>query len=511
MKRTILILLACAMAAGMLAGCQKKPESPLITGKNNEALILKAQSADDTSNIAFSAAQSDATQSDTVQSDATRFDAAQYGIPETLNFTQAAADGKLSINMSADVITPELPLPIVRVEAAQFSQETVTALYDAILGGTPMFETVTTLTKSEIEKLLVVLNGYLTDENASANDKEYAQQKIPELTAQYDTAPETIQSVPATSKLKLQAETFEEGAGGVAVNYYGLTANSADKVHHFSVANDRDNERTIEINDYDEEGNFLGGLIIPVARNAHLSYITKRQFPSNIGEDSLRLNRDDDLPEYAKPFLKSTPAEAAATAEGLLKKAGLNDILAVSEILLINNKSPRNGMPEPTAYAYYIHCTRMVEGVPCAIQSLDRDVRAPYWNYEICSFQIDDAGIYGFGWGAPMQINETVVESSTLMHFSEIESIVKKMLTVVHEPEARNEHIKTMELEIDSMELALHRIADKDAFDRGLLVPAWNVYGFMKRTGEDYTNAERRSLLTVNAIDGSIIDTAKGS
>ncbi len=58
------------------------------------------------------------------------------------------------------------------------------------------------------------------------------------------------------------------------------------------------------------------------------------------------------------------------------------------------------------------------------------------------------------------------------------------------------------------MVLGYSRISEADSFDTGLLVPVWDFMGTV--TNEAYGEEEYRSVLTINAVDGSIIDRALG-
>ena len=63
---------------------------------------------------------------------------------------------------------------------------------------------------------------------------------------------------------------------------------------------------------------------------------------------------------------------------------------------------------------------------------------------------------------------------------------------------------------IDSICLGYARVLKQDETGVGLLVPAWDFFGTV--TDADGTVYEEgdRSLLTINAIDGSIIDRGLG-
>ena len=70
--------------------------------------------------------------------------------------------------------------------------------------------------------------------------------------------------------------------------------------------------------------------------------------------------------------------------------------------------------------------------------------------------------------------------------------------------------------DIDRIELTLQRIQEPNVWDSALLVPAWNFYGVNTRTEvEDYIESNEKtylhnSMMSINAIDGSIIDQYKG-
>ena len=67
--------------------------------------------------------------------------------------------------------------------------------------------------------------------------------------------------------------------------------------------------------------------------------------------------------------------------------------------------------------------------------------------------------------------------------------------------------------DIQKVVLTLRRIQEQNASDVGLLVPVWDFYGSetIEYSGEPRTTLERElPILTINAIDGSVIDLTKG-
>ena len=70
------------------------------------------------------------------------------------------------------------------------------------------------------------------------------------------------------------------------------------------------------------------------------------------------------------------------------------------------------------------------------------------------------------------------------------------MILIVHAnvPEGQ---VRT--IEIERIELGLMRVLEPDSLDTGVVVPVWDFYG---KSGETY--------ITINAVDGSIIDRRVG-
>ncbi len=71
-------------------------------------------------------------------------------------------------------------------------------------------------------------------------------------------------------------------------------------------------------------------------------------------------------------------------------------------------------------------------------------------------------------------------------------------------------------LSIDRIQLELQRVTEENAIEYGLVIPVWNFYGeyvseykwatFSSKPRYDLPGA----LLTINAVDGSVIDPQKG-
>lgn len=98
-----------------------------------------------------------------------------------------------------------------------------------------------------------------------------------------------------------------------------------------------------------------------------------------------------------------------------------------------------------------------------------------------------------------------------LLPFSSIQAIFEKMIVIVDNEYDTSEEKWTCEYFIDHVTLGLMRLTERNVGSQGLLVPVWDFFGHsvdsygIQRGTSGYT-----SLLTINAIDGSIIDRTMG-
>ena len=505
MKRLMTALLAALL---LLTACQPTPEAAVVVQKDMDRMIDQAQEGP---------ALTDAPKLSLKE---------RRAIPDALSFSQTGANGKLAVKVDAVVTAPDVPFPIVRAEAAEFSQETVTAFWNAFIGDTPMFEPNLVQTKADIEQKILYLRQVQAGIIDGLYTSEEAQEEIDALEAAYPSAPDSVDMVPATPELKRISVDIGEHRN--VAHYYGLQAENGEQRLSFHVINHRDNKEPIELKDYDRKGNEAGSTVLGVSRHARLQCLRMNDLGSrcltavnnNVG--IMRVERDSPLPEMASAFISLTPAEAATEAEAFLAEVGLGEVMAISDIYLINDRDEHNGRPEAKAFAYEIFFTRMIHGAPCANvinahESSRTDISsrtyAPTWGYERFNLLVDDTGIFDICWSAPVALIETVMESSALKPFGEIEEIAKKMLPIIYEPEAREEVVKSIDISIDCISLGLWRVTEPDHFDRGLYIPVWNFFGTRSETAGmyfEFTNISSGSMLTINAIDGSIIDVELG-
>ena len=120
-----------------------------------------------------------------------------------------------------------------------------------------------------------------------------------------------------------------------------------------------------------------------------------------------------------------------------------------------------------------------------------------------------------FYWESPHTEPVLQVEDTQLMPFDQIADIFAKMIMVknsdVQIANKRNVFDTVRNYEITKVKLGLMRIKAKDSFDEGLLVPAWDFWGHSVWEWQGETSDFGEEIvLTINAIDGSMIDRELG-
>ena len=130
-----------------------------------------------------------------------------------------------------------------------------------------------------------------------------------------------------------------------------------------------------------------------------------------------------------------------------------------------------------------------------------------FWPLESIEFRINDDGIVAFNYNAPLTVTDTVVEQAAIKPFEEVKNTFEKMVMVDN---ASEEGGPDWNIQIDRVILGYARVSEADSYDTGLLVPVWDFKGSMKdQFGMDW-EMRYGSILTINAIDGSIIDRSIG-
>jgi hypothetical protein len=536
-----LILAFIMCVACFTTACQPTPEEPIVIGKDQGDML-------------FAAAQTPSTRGTLVE---------QTKAPVSYTTNVSAAGGKLSVvSDGAAVVLPDTDaMSIMRVSAADFTQEQVDGLISALFEGQKLYEVkYGPETKDEISEQIVRWQQLKnTEEYSSEGDQAQVDAHIAMLKEKYENAPETSEDIIIESDGQLKQQESIDYETGEHISYnmgINATTNPDDpaKAARISVENNSDMTESIVDIRTDEDGNITGMSGRFMRRMAMLMYENRGDASdSNFGQNPPTPVDEDtviDDPEVLSK-LTTTPAEAKALVEDMLARAGI-DHMAVVAMYLTDDENLGNYdgiVSDAEHYAYQLYLCRTIGGVPVAylkassggVVDMENEISAAKengdtdameqaysnlveWYYETIDVMVDDTGIISFNWWSPLDIGETVVENATLMPFDDIAAKFEQQMQLKWEPQAKDEYTTDIAFAVDHVSLEYQRVAEQNETGTGLLVPVWNFYGTSVTTynlgdtsdGSDTADARKSgfsepvSLMTINAVDGSIIDIVQG-
>ena len=241
---------------------------------------------------------------------------------------------------------------------------------------------------------------------------------------------------------------------------------------------------------------------------------------------------EDDLPRD-RVFPSFSEEEALQMGDALMDELDLGDVKCdlIEPVFFFNyayyySEEEHGGwadmdpdaLIEDTGYRLrYMRCVNgfPISWTPYAGSAVEHEAdHDAFWSYEKMEVCVTADGVVYFSWESPYNEPTVELEDTQLMSFDEIASIFERMFMVKYS------YIQTVNdnggdahpnIQINRVRLNLMRIKAKNSSDTGLLVPVWDFYGteFYQRDGVDVP-LEETIVLTINAIDGSMIDRELG-
>lgn len=476
MKRSISVFLAALLLFGAMGGCQKAPADPIVIGKNLDQLMKKAQVAADAS-------------CDPVQSKKSMTNNKPYtvvtnlGAPESLKEEIVSAKEKLHVYTDASISLPQADqLPITRVKMSRFSNDMVKKIAETLFtGAQTISDDLSLLPKAYYDN---IVKDLLANQNNAAWFSERYSEQI-EFDDALASAMQSAGSAPPDPEYQQLQYRFDDPADENSyVHYYAL----------------REDNRLSRINIYNETG------------------LVRLEYFRNLDDSCLDLllaqaAQSPDTTSVAALSLNTTQTQALALAEAALQKMGFDEFVCSG----MRKHAMVNIEPDGV---YEFMFTRAINGVAVTYTDDDGGDRkilyenetfASPWLYEKIRIFIDDDGIAMFEYNSPQTVGETEVVAATLLPFSEIQAIFEKMIVIVDNEYDTSDEGVTCEYFIDHITLGLMRLTEKDVGSQGLIIPVWDFFGYSVNSyGITRGTGGYISLLTINAIDGSIIDRWAG-
>lgn len=165
--------------------------------------------------------------------------------------------------------------------------------------------------------------------------------------------------------------------------------------------------------------------------------------------------------------------------------------------------------------AYVFSFTRDVNGLAItyesandgqSLDSINDNYTIPF-AYEKLQIVISQEGIIDFQYQSPYEVLPEPISTVSLLPLEDIQEIISRMLPLKYAAAARSEMIT---LRAHRLVFGYTRVIMRNNPGRYMLVPAWDLMG-MQQWGNDVTMDDAyNSLLTINAIDGTVIDRGFG-
>lgn len=516
MKKLLAVCLMISLALSM-AACQATPEKNIVQGKNLDKMIEDATKTQ----APGSSAEAAGTQGGSI--------AEKMGAPATFTGELTDGTGKVKIHVNADVEVPDATgVTVQRVERGAFSQDTVDILKNQLVRGGNMFSGDDYKpTKGEIQAQILAIQAQESQSGgtevnpkigAAGHDTKdaYYQMMLQDLQKQLETAPDTHTETPITGQLQAFSDGFNTGQ-----KVYGLVQPDAGGYESFSVTN------------YDAGGNY-NAVDYTSERNGFSRQMGFFASKDVVGQTEAWGGRPSITSEEIAqiPDISITADEAKQKADALISALGINDMICVSEYkeyggstnsISGSDSQAVGSYLNPRKCVWYLRYERSVNGIPVTYTAWDcmkveGDSQAQPWSYEDMTFAIDDSGIVGFNWHSPYNVTDTVTQNSNVLSFSDVTQVFNTMAVVQNAWDGYangNPDLTGIDITIDHIKFGLTRVTEQNKRDSGLLVPVWDFFGTVnyisQKNGQTVTMPDGPvPVLTVNAIDGSIINRSLG-
>lgn len=467
MKKKTMRMLSAALAVTLLSGCgAAQTNTPAETSVNQAMLLEKSAQPQESA----------------------------YTFPEKFTGDWTGQEGKLTIHADAQVVA-ELgtALPTATVEPREFNQEDVDNLLKVFLKGEPLYSHVQT--KQELQGHLDYINSPdWTSDPGKPSDPASLEARRKELNAWYTAE---IAKAPEEKPILHGFSDSDDP------KWIGGTATVDGIKWEVSIRNDIDGgwtaayiERTdykyrdysIQLPDASKEESIARG-------NALMQALGLQNFVlTDVQQWSVELPGDNGIWRlYYAPTVNGFPIAGAR-----------QDITQTHDGTVYQD------------YQYWDYACKDSEN-PDTVS----------WYLENILLDVGKNGVLRFAWTAPSTKPVVRQAESTLLPFEEIAAIADTMLpevivgpkeTPLTQLDQYNGFDTRMDVDITKVSLSLMRIRDKGSL-QGTIVPVWdfwgtsdwydaepNAYGYQEK-GMNY---DFQPMLTLNAVDGTVVDRQLG-
>jgi beta-lactamase regulating signal transducer with metallopeptidase domain len=480
------VKMASALLAGLLlfacftTACQPTPEKPFVISKQDNPVeeAVKANATADATEIQKS-------------KNALAEEIQKLGAKLKMDFKP---NKSVTIKVDAKIAVPEYKqLPMVRVQPKNFSKEQFDTWAKLLTDGAPLYVVSNrgpSLSKEEISAMLIRLQGYALNKNLPNYVK---------------------------NGLKGRIEMLKEEAADA-------NSKADEKLYDGALVKAGENKSFKTIT---QLKSYMGKEIAAELSLWQSISGTQDQMQFDINDLSATYNTFEPYTGMDGKNIKLSYKEAKEKAEEFVRKLdGENSNLVIYESSVgyqIDTYAGYTKETSPQAYAFKF--ARSYDGVTAKkvnyLHGVNQDVDySKQVSPELFFIVIDDQGVRMASWQDPAKTAEKVADDVPLKSFESIKDIFtqycKQKFTWVPVDDALGPNL-TATLNVKRVELNLMTIPEKDNLQNYITVPVWDFIGDMKYDGkkvaqDGYPAYELQdiSILTINAMDGAVIDREQG-
>lgn len=475
-------------ALALLAGCQPTPKQEVIVQKENINDVVDEYTAESQSSAGGTSLKE------------------QLGVPDTANFDISIANGGKITGTDVPIEMPDTDKAgAATVIRADLSDDELKAMIEKYTGGRTLYEPLP-ITKERLMEDIKEKQEMINELKAS--DSPDAQGQIAELEEVIKFRQQSMDSVPSESELTKVPITMEWQKEVSGMGYDSISGENWDEEMQYSVYAVKD----------------ASTYSIQLSKSDH----PEEEYLTTIATFAAMLVSESEMEQYRQAFASNicqyTEDEAVQMCMEFLEDYGIStDSLMVRSVEPIAWYNPQTSEVSQ-AEGYEIDLSHGVGDIAQTktdnhiwYMSEDGSVdsanegRVTY-DYEELTLKVTDDGVVYFRWNNPMKMGEILSESVTLKSFDDVKEIMDNQLATAYESYNSDGYENGSPLEISRISFGMMRIQNEGDEQNYTLIPVWDVYGYIFVSDHDrvYESAHRNSLLTINAMDGSIISRSTG-
>ena len=503
MKKILIIMNITIL---LLTSCQMTPGDTTVKSKNQDTYIDIINSAE---------VNNDDSQEYIAN------DIEKYLYEEVWNSNYRTQVNDFTVKINAQVIVPDTnDFPVYKIEPQKITQEQVDLFINKVFGENAMLyshDDRTLVTKSEYEAIILDYQRILAQEVPKIVDSEEREKQRNFYESHIKHYLKLMESAPDEREKLLYDVTFSNDWLVEEILSQKLDPSAPEEER---TSWDKDLEQEAErIKKYNTEA-----ISFDVQKDNDIIYVDIRRsdkkyqnyfgYYSSRYKDCILSESDKNIEELSTAF-----ESAKEIAQNFVSYLGVN-YMTISNSMLGNYRNEY--------YCYVFIFTRNVNNtfVTYACNNISGNEYSEPWPYESIVIMVDDEGVSVMHWQSPLsQVTSKITNDAPLLEFEKIKKITEQQIEIDNlqykwaEKMSSGAEIKSVELQIDKIVLGYMRIKSAELSGTYNLVPVWDFFGHEKVcvdvNGSEYNFVSsdrdnfgnyKHSYLTINAIDGTIID-----